>query len=101
MPRRVFDKKNATTFALVHRAQNDPRINDADAPSMVFAELRGPQDAKNRRKIKERGDLEEEFATDYKPHEGEAAQHGVYFDDTKYDYMQHLRDLGSGGGAAT
>ena len=25
--------------------------------------------------------------------EGEAAEHGVYFDDTKYDYMQHIRDL--------
>ncbi|THY21327.1 Low temperature viability protein [Aureobasidium pullulans] len=101
MPPRKFDKKNATTFALVHRAQNDPLINDADAPNMVFAELRGPQYAKNRRKIKERGDLEDEFGTEYKPNEGEAAEHGVYFDDTQYDYMQHLRDLGSGGGAAT
>lgn len=32
--------------------------------------------------------------------EGEAANYGVYFDDTEYDYMQHLRDLGSGGGEA-
>lgn len=30
--------------------------------------------------------------------EGEAAEYGVYFDDTEYDYMQHLRDLGEGGG---
>lgn len=30
--------------------------------------------------------------------EGEAAEHGVFFDDTKYDYMQHLRDIGQGGG---
>ena len=30
--------------------------------------------------------------------EGEAAEHGVFFDDTKYDYMQHLRDFGEGGG---
>lgn len=30
--------------------------------------------------------------------EGEAAEHGVYFDDTTYDYMQHLRDIGQGGG---
>lgn len=29
--------------------------------------------------------------------EGEAANYGVYFDDTDYDYMQHLRDLGSSG----
>jgi protein LTV1 len=93
------DKKNATTFALVHRAQNDPLINDADAPNMVFAELKGPQDSKRSRKIKERGDLEDEFGTTFKPNEGEAAEHGVFFDDTQYDYMQHMRDLGSTGGA--
>lgn len=29
--------------------------------------------------------------------EGEAANHGIYFDDTEYDYMQHMRDLNSGG----
>lgn len=32
--------------------------------------------------------------------EGEAANHGVYYDDSSYDYMQHLRDLGTGGGDA-
>lgn len=30
--------------------------------------------------------------------EGEAAQYGIYYDDSQYDYMQHLRDLGEGGG---
>lgn len=30
--------------------------------------------------------------------EGEAAEHGIYFDDTEYDYMQHVRDLNSGNG---
>ncbi len=32
--------------------------------------------------------------------EGEAANYGVFYDDTEYDYMQHLRDLGTGGGEA-
>jgi protein LTV1 len=32
--------------------------------------------------------------------EGEAAEHGIYFDDTSYDYMQHLRGIGEGGGDA-
>ena len=31
--------------------------------------------------------------------EGEAAEQGVYFDDTQYDYMSHLRDLNSGAGS--
>src|SRR6478609_2440586 len=26
--------------------------------------------------------------------EGEAAAHGIYYDDTEYDYMQHLRVVG-------
>jgi protein LTV1 len=35
---------------------------------------------------------------DMRDNEGEAAEYGIYFDDTKYDYMQHLRDIGEGGG---
>lgn len=74
---------------------------------MVFAEIQGPstqppQAAKKQRKIKERGDLEDEFGVTFKSNEGQAAEQGVYYDDTEYDYMQHLRDLGSiGGGAVT
>ncbi|KAK4543125.1 hypothetical protein LTR36_005902 [Oleoguttula mirabilis] len=120
MPRRTFDKKNATTYTLVHRAQNDPLINDENASSMVFTEKQAPQRAQEddyaassagsvasgssahrSRKTKERGDLEEEFGMTFKPNEGEAAQHGVFYDDTEYDYMQHMRGLGSGGGPVT
>lgn len=121
MPRRkVFDKKNATTYTLVHRAQNDPLINDENASPMVFTEKHAPQRSQEddyapsssgsvasassshrSRKTKERGDLEEEFGLAFKPNEGEAAQHGVFYDDTEYDYMQHMRGLGSGGGAVT
>jgi protein LTV1 len=32
-----------------------------------------------------------------RPNEGEAAIHGVWYDDTEYDYMQHLRDLSAEG----
>lgn len=123
MPRRKFiDKKTATTFQLVHRAQNDPLIHDENAPSMVFAEkssklsrrpteddyaysdeqylASGTTEYKST-KTRQRGDLEEEFGLSFKPHEGEAAQHGIFFDDTEYDYMQHMRDLGSGEGSIT
>ncbi|KAF2750356.1 low-temperature viability protein-like protein ltv1 [Sporormia fimetaria CBS 119925] len=119
MPRRRFiDKKNATTFQLVHRAQNDPRIHDADAPDMVFAEVPVPNarqqqafepagssrasqysSATGRSKIKSRGDLESEFGgSRIRRNEGEAANYGIYYDDSEYDYMQHMKDLGSGGG---
>ena len=42
-----------------------------------------------------------EFGSDaagIRANEGEAASYGVYYDDSDYDYMQHLRDLNSGGG---
>ncbi|KAI9837509.1 MAG: hypothetical protein M1819_007159 [Sarea resinae] len=93
-PKRWIDKKNATTFQLVHRAQNDPRIHDAEASDMVFKEVAAP----NSQKIKHRNDLEEELGLDpntVRDNEGEAANYGIYYDDTEYDYMQHMRDLGS------
>ncbi|KAI4196930.1 MAG: hypothetical protein LQ346_003139 [Caloplaca aetnensis] len=92
------DKNNATTFALVHRPQNDPKIHDASSSPMVFQEL-APSQSK---KIKTRTDLESELFDDFRgissqlsvrENEGEAAEYGVYYDDTDYDYMQHLRDL--------
>jgi Low temperature viability protein len=42
-----------------------------------------------------RESLEEEIdTTTVRRNEGEAAEYGVYFDDTEYDYMQHLRTVG-------
>ncbi|KAI4165708.1 MAG: hypothetical protein LQ342_000650 [Letrouitia transgressa] len=103
MPRKKWiDKNNATTFALLHRPQNDPKIHDEGSSSMVFQELIPAQ----ARKFKSRNDLELELfgdsqdanASKIRNNEGEAAEYGIYFDDTEYDYMQHLRDLGSGFG---
>ena len=31
---------------------------------------------------------------DIRQNEGEAAEYGIFFDDTEYDYMQHLRTVG-------
>ena len=46
-------------------------------------------------------DLEDELDFDsMRDNEGEAAEHGIYYDDTSYDYMQHLRDIGAGDGEA-
>ncbi|PHH87755.1 hypothetical protein CDD83_8444 [Cordyceps sp. RAO-2017] len=99
MPRgKWIDKKTAQHFTLVHRPQNDPLIHDEDAPSMVLNPTRttaGPS------KVKHLDDLASELGSDaasIRANEGEAASYGVYFDDTEYDYMQHLRDLNSGGG---
>lgn len=91
-------KEGATQhFTLVHRPQNDPRINDDSAPSMVLNPTPGSS------KVKKLNDLASELGSDaesIRDNEGEAANFGVYFDDTEYDYMQHLREIGSGTGEA-
>ncbi|KAI1800994.1 Low temperature viability protein [Daldinia bambusicola] len=92
-----IDKKTAQHFTLVHRPQNDPLIHDADAPSMVL----NPTPLPNASKVRKLNDLASELGSDaehIRANEGEAASYGVFFDDTEYDYMQHLRDLNSGNG---
>ena len=62
-----------------------------------------PTPLPNSNKVKKLDDLESELGSDViqiRHNEGEAANYGVYFDDTEYDYMQHMRDLGSGAGEA-
>lgn len=71
---------------------------------MVFRPL-APSQA---HKIKSRSDLESELfgsssdasstSSKVRANEGEAAEYGIYFDDTEYDYMQHVRDINSGTG---
>lgn len=64
---------------------------------MVLTPVRNP----NGSKVKKLDDLESELGSDaqsIRDNEGEAANHGIYYDDTEYDYMQHMRDLGSGSG---
>lgn len=93
-----IDKKTATHFTLVHRPQNDPLIHDESVSSMVLNPTNLPNS-----KIKKLDDLASEYGSDageIRDNEGEAANYGVYYDDTEYDYMQHMRDLGTGGGEA-
>lgn len=64
---------------------------------MVLNPVQNP----NGSKVKKLDDLASELGSDaasIRENEGEAANYGIYYDDTEYDYMQHMRDLGSGGG---
>jgi protein LTV1 len=95
----ISDKKTATHFTLVHRPQNDPLIHDESAPPMVLNPTHNP----NSSKVKKLGDLASELGSDaasIRENEGEAANYGIYYDDTEYDYMQHMRDIGEGAGEA-
>ena len=100
MPRKKWiDKKTATHFTVLHRPQNDPLIHDASASSMIL----NPTVPLNSTKTKKIDDLASELGSEVehiRDNEGEAANHGIYYDDTEYDYMQHMRDLGSGSGDA-
>ncbi|KAG9246230.1 low-temperature viability protein-like protein ltv1 [Calycina marina] len=97
-PRRWINKKEAQHFTVVHRPQTDPRIHDESAPAVVL----NPTAAPNANKVKKLNDLISELGPDvetFRENEGEAANHGIYYDDTEYDYMQHMKGLGEAPGA--
>ncbi|QRV83467.1 hypothetical protein RhiJN_11483 [Ceratobasidium sp. AG-Ba] len=93
-PKSIFRQPGAQHFQLVHRSQRDPLIHDPEASSHV---LKGFERENLVRKGKTRRDLEHALpeAASERANVGEAAEYGVYFDDTDYDYMQHLRPIGA------
>ncbi|XP_023332626.1 protein LTV1 homolog [Eurytemora carolleeae] len=65
--RAFIDKKNAVSFQLIHRSQQDPLAADEDAPQMILQRI-------NKDKVKE-----------------EERKFGVFYEDD-YNYLQHLKD---------
>ncbi|KAI5310221.1 hypothetical protein KEM55_000318 [Ascosphaera atra] len=102
-PRRWIDKKNAATYQLFHRPQDDPLINDPEAQDRILHQVRGPQPTPEQASAQHKTgktleQLQREFANErVRKNEGEAANFGIYYDDTEYDYMQHLKELGGDG----
>ncbi|KAK2765997.1 hypothetical protein FQN54_007512 [Arachnomyces sp. PD_36] len=106
-PRKQWiDKKSATTFHLLHRSQNDPLIHEDSAEDRVLHKVAGPpvsdaqSTASSSKATRKLADLNQEFQSKVRQNEGEAANYGVFYDDSSYDYMQHLKELGGGGGQA-
>lgn len=94
--KKKFDKKNAKKYKVVYRAHEDPLFHDDEAGEAVLVEV----DQKNR-KIKSKAQLEAELGdeiSEMRNNEGQAAAYGITFDDSKYDYMQHLKPMGNGDG---
>lgn len=94
----IWRSKDAQHFQLVHRSQRDPLINDPDAGAHVL--LSYDPANQSRAKGKTRAELEadasvvrDKFGKPIRGNIGEAANYGIYFDDTEYDYMQHLRPI--------
>ncbi|OAP61185.1 hypothetical protein AYL99_03386 [Fonsecaea erecta] len=104
MPRkRWIDKNSAQTFQLLYRPQTDPALHDEAAGERALYQVAGPGSSSSHKPEFKEGlhltDLENGLDfEDMRENEGEAAQYGIYYDDTSYDYMQHLRDIGEGGG---
>ncbi|KAF9502180.1 LTV-domain-containing protein [Pleurotus eryngii] len=95
-PKSIFRQPGARHFQLVHRSQRDPLYYDAEASKHVLKPIERENVIK---KGKSRADLEStlaesDLAHDSETHVGEASLYGIYYDDTQYDYMQHLRPVG-------
>ena len=104
MPRkRWIDKNASTTYQLLYRSQDDPLLNDSSAGDRALFAVPGSssQSQPSSKKSLHITDLEDELDfSSMRENEGEAAEHRIYFDDTSYDYMQHMRDIGQGSGDA-
>ncbi|RPB07600.1 Low temperature viability protein [Morchella conica CCBAS932] len=94
--KRWIDKKSSETYQLRYRSQADPLIHDSTAPDFVFTPVAAPN---TNTKIKNATQLSTELAASGaappRKNEGEAAMYGIYYDDSAYDYMQHLREPGA------
>lgn len=102
-PKKWIDKRTAQTFSLVHRSTDDPLYNDENAPQQVLVKIddlnskENKTERKNRYKavVFEDQDAEKFRLEGRRENEGEAALYGIEFDDSKYDYMQHLKPIGT------
>ncbi|KAF9786725.1 Low temperature viability protein-domain-containing protein [Thelephora terrestris] len=92
-PKSIFRQPGARHFQLVHRSQRDPLIHDSEASKHVLKEFeRDNQKGKARAVSFADDDLA--VGPGERPNVGEAANYGIFYDDTEYDYMQHLKPVG-------
>lgn len=66
---------------------------------MVFSEValkqNEPGHTHHPNKAQHRAQLDGSYGAAFLSNEGQAAEQGVFYDDTRYDYMQHMRELGA------
>ena len=95
-PKSIWRSDKAQHFTLVHRSQQDPLLHDADASARVL-KATNRKNQRTQQQGQSREELERElgdYARKQRANVGEAAQYGIFYDDTEYDYMQHLRAVG-------
>ncbi|ODV87990.1 hypothetical protein CANARDRAFT_26160 [[Candida] arabinofermentans NRRL YB-2248] len=96
--KKIFNKKTAQTFQLVHRSHDDPLYFNGDSTDRVLVPIK-KHDKKTKERLETKDDLQKELDAqiqhgDIRKNEGEAAIFGITYDDSQYDYMQHLRSIG-------
>eukprot|EP01045_Picozoa_sp_COSAG04_P047340 COSAG04_NODE_17620_length_464_cov_0.556164_1_plen_131_part_01 len=104
-----IDKKNASTYQVVHRAARDPLSQDDSAPQMVLTPSWTGNDRKrwqDQQRKAARGQTVVKFdgasdpamfgdaAGDYSRDEWELSAHGLPADG--YDYGKHMKEVGGG-----
>ncbi|CAG8640629.1 26_t:CDS:10 [Funneliformis mosseae] len=98
-----IDRKNARHFHLVHRSQKDPLISDHEASSRVLVEV-VPTNLRGKNKQIEYNDIDDiddqQRKDEIESRVGKAALYGIHFDDTEYNYLQHLKPIGENEGGA-
>ncbi|KAG7745799.1 hypothetical protein KL912_004952 [Ogataea haglerorum] len=98
MSKRWIDKKTAQSYALLHRAHEDPLYYNEEAGERVLVPIeKRKRNARERLETKQ--DLQKELDSqiaqgEIRKNEGEAALYGITYDDSQYDYMQHLKPIG-------
>ncbi|KTW31601.1 hypothetical protein T552_00239 [Pneumocystis carinii B80] len=114
MPKKRFiDKKNSVTFHLVHRSQKDPLIHDNQAPSRVLVPViyntkkkasnglninEKSQEDNSPKKYNDKPLKDKKTVENLRENIGESILYGISYNDTEYDYMQHLREIGKSPG---
>jgi protein LTV1 len=86
---------------LIHDTNADDRfLYQVGGPAPAPAPASSSASSSSKKALPNLSDLTSEYGGSARKNEGEAANYGVYYDDSSYDYMQHLRELGTGSGDA-
>ena len=104
-----INKDTSQTYKLVYRAHDalSNSEDDANGGDRILAEIstlptarhtprHGLPSLKKPKIPKVHMEPVTQVKEDIPKHVGQAALYGVFFDDTEYDYTQHLREIGGG-----
>ncbi|KAH9470155.1 hypothetical protein Pst134EA_007420 [Puccinia striiformis f. sp. tritici] len=90
-PASIYRGPEAKHYAVVHRSQRDPLINDPQAGERVLHQVQR-QNITNKQRKKSWNPRWVIKA--YDQTSAKLLSYDIYYDDSEYDYMQHLKPVG-------